>query len=305
MQRLDPQLKVCMPPLTYHDSQMHGLSKTPLPEPWMLIDNFTAMEDIFGVPSRSRFLSAPGLLSKGGGYQHTDISDTARRTFPDYIPSLEKDCDQTRVSVGVNTELDLLKKHRLSPTTTQQSNKLETDEAVLQRRQKQIDYGKNTVGYRRYRQEVPNLATRGPSSGPACRLSPAAARQKQVRKCWWDLRSERIPGIHPRSPNKHKKYSRRSWDMQVKLWRRALHAWDPPSEVLFRKESYLPTHSLFNSWIDDTESLRGLEADLFNLQISDVSNMGCPPEDSSQSYYNWLQCCNNTEPFTYPCWIGQ
>lgn len=46
--RLDPQLKVCMPPLTYNDAQLHGLSKSALPEPWMLIDNFTVMEDIFG-----------------------------------------------------------------------------------------------------------------------------------------------------------------------------------------------------------------------------------------------------------------
>lgn len=75
--------------------------------------------------------------------------------------------------------------------------KEETDENVLKRREKQIEYGKNTLGYSRYCKRIP----------------------KQKRRPY-----------HPETPPKHLKCSRRTWDGMVRVWRRQLHHWDPPSE---------------------------------------------------------------------------
>ncbi|XP_047991653.1 histone RNA hairpin-binding protein [Leguminivora glycinivorella] len=70
---------------------------------------------------------------------------------------------------------------------------LETDPLMLQRRQKQIDYGKNTTGYHNYLQHVPI-----------------------------DKRTK----DDPKTPDKYSKYSRRSWDALIKMWRKKLHEYD-------------------------------------------------------------------------------
>jgi histone RNA hairpin-binding protein len=71
---------------------------------------------------------------------------------------------------------------------------VETDARRLSQRQKQIDFGKNTLGYARYCELVPR---RGRKAG------------------------------HPRTPDVHKTMPKRTWDAVVREWRRALHRYDP------------------------------------------------------------------------------
>ncbi|XP_022213314.1 histone RNA hairpin-binding protein isoform X1 [Drosophila obscura] len=82
-------------------------------------------------------------------------------------------------------------------STSSSSSYTEADPAVLSRRQKQIDYGKNTAAYERYNEMVPK-----------------ATRSRE----------------NPRTPNKYGKYSRRAFDGLVKIWRKSLHFYDPPTQ---------------------------------------------------------------------------
>lgn len=75
----------------------------------------------------------------------------------------------------------------------------ETDMSIIRRRQKQLDYGKNTIGYQKYLE-----------------ITPRNSRKDE----------------DPTTPEKFVKYSRRSWDQQIKMWRKRLHDFDPPLSLI-------------------------------------------------------------------------
>ena len=77
---------------------------------------------------------------------------------------------------------------------------LEEDPRRLAQRQKQIDIGKNSLGYQNYRATVD--------------------------------REARHPKKHPATPDVHQVTSKRAFDGQVRKWRRMLHDWDPEGPAM-------------------------------------------------------------------------
>lgn len=79
-------------------------------------------------------------------------------------------------------------------TRSNRPYEMETQMDVLKRRQKDVDYGKNTIGYQNYVDMVP--------------------KDKRAKE-------------HPVTPDKFRKMPRRAWDNMVKMWRVKLHSFDP------------------------------------------------------------------------------
>jgi len=165
-------------------------------------------------------------------------------------------------------------KENMKPTSPKPVE-IERDADVLIRRQKVIDYGKNTDQYEEYIQNVPKS-------------------QRSDKQPW--------------TPDKYQKMTRRNWDKQVKIWRKQLHYWREPrpiSELLtpgtspcpsphrspesLRKEKSVLPRSLNFGQDDETA------CDSFANQLTDIkaSNFLPPMNESGDINENSHMSCDS------------
>jgi len=124
----------------------------------------------------------------------TDVASTEQKPASSCLeaPTQKMDVDQSTQSSAVSSHVIKLE---WKPKKVKKEKAKEVDERRIAQRQKQLDIGKNTPGYARYLEAVP--------------------------------KNQRKKG-DPKTPNKYQVCSKRSWDGQVRKWRRQLHVYDPP-----------------------------------------------------------------------------
>ncbi|XP_067280194.1 stem-loop binding protein 2 isoform X2 [Pseudorasbora parva] len=244
------------------ESLLQSPFESRFPEPWLLPGCSTVYDSLVSCSK------TPQSASHNG--DKTSVVQKPRRS------SILERCilKMSTASVAVGTDdVDRIKR---SPAGVQwcphnaDPSHFETNEAVLKRRQKQIQYGKNTCGYQNYEEQVP----------------------KRLR----------VPGIHPSTPNKYRKYSRRSWDMQVRLWRRALHAWDPPSASQKNMEGQDPVdhlQSLLEKMNTELCEPRDQEGTKWDVSVDSIISQ--PSEVSTDG--PWLS--SNASQIGVPCHQSQ
>ncbi|PNH09013.1 Octanoyltransferase [Tetrabaena socialis] len=118
-----------------------------------------------------------------------------------------------------------------SATVTKPPSK-DLDPHRVGQRQKQIDFGKNTLGYQRYLQQVPRRVVRLCVGGAEL----AEVAEPRVQCCRQQVpgdsarRQQRRKAVDPGTPDIGQNISKRAFDGQIKVWRRALHKYDTQAE---------------------------------------------------------------------------
>ena len=152
-----------------------------------------------GVSSASKAIKKPQHVGHGHQRRRSTTPGGANAARKHAAPSSASKATTSRRAM--EDIFDLSNADATTTTTTSRASGApkakETDEHKLKQRQRQIDYGKNTLGYARYLELVNKSARKGSD-------------------IW--------------TPDIHAAMSKRAFDGCVRKWRRLLHAYDPPVE---------------------------------------------------------------------------
>uniref|UniRef100_A0A915DE96 Histone RNA hairpin-binding protein RNA-binding domain-containing protein n=1 Tax=Ditylenchus dipsaci TaxID=166011 RepID=A0A915DE96_9BILA len=146
------------------------------------------------------------------------------------------------------------------------------DTQTLERRSKEINKAKEKPIYQRYLAEVD--------------------------------KNNRTKGMHPKTPNKFINFSRRSWDSQIKLWKKSLYAWAGETPGSSVNASFCPSEvdeedlADAHTDLDDSKAPgKGRKAKVATNLFKDVSVALCNP-DNMASLMGHFDLESRTRGFT-------